>query len=64
MKKWFANSAVLPFGDLGTIWHYDSSQSIAKQSKLRMYTAENSTATKEYVMNCFDDLLAELRLDL
>ena len=61
MKKWFGNSAVLPLGLLQTFFVGPLK---SPSSKLNMYTAENATATKEFVMNTFDDFLGELRSDL
>ena len=60
MKKWFANSAILPFGALETIFDKNDDPN----SKLRIYTAENATATKENVMNTLDDMFGELRKEL
>ena len=61
MKKWFGNSAVLPLGLLETTFVGPKK---SPSSKMNMYTAENATATKEFVMNVLDDFLGELRGDL
>ena len=60
MKKWFANSAILPLGFLQTIFDRQG----APHSKTCIYTAENATATKEFVMNAMQDMYAELEKDL
>ena len=61
MKKWFGNSAVLPLGLLETTFNGPEK---SPSSKINMYTAENATATKEFVMNVLDDFLGELKGDL